>query len=282
VLLQAGKFATVFGNWVDRRDTWSHPFVTAPLPYENVTIVGDRGVVAGPAPFLARRDAADNKPAWLPVIWGPSYATGAGVLGVARDIEYAIELKSAALSSRPEAWEATPFDGTDPTWTARLGWRMDAAWRVGASLSDGPYLLREAAAGLPDGAGVNDFGQTTWGLDARYAHHRLEVWAEVIGSRFEVPNVGEVGTTSYYVELKRKLTVRSYGAVRWGQQFFDRIDDGSGATAAWDRDASRVEVALGYRLTRDLQCKVQVGHTDERGGSPNGDDLLALQCARRW
>ena len=39
--LQLGKFATAVGNWVPRHDSWLNPFITAPLPYENLTIVSD-------------------------------------------------------------------------------------------------------------------------------------------------------------------------------------------------------------------------------------------------
>jgi len=37
--LQAGKFATVIGNWVPRHLSWDNPFINAPLVYENVTAI---------------------------------------------------------------------------------------------------------------------------------------------------------------------------------------------------------------------------------------------------
>jgi hypothetical protein len=39
--LQVGKFATVVGNWVPRHFSWDNPFISAPLPYENLTGVWD-------------------------------------------------------------------------------------------------------------------------------------------------------------------------------------------------------------------------------------------------
>src|SRR4051812_25886521 len=39
--IQIGKFATVVGNWVERHHSWENPFITAPLPYENLTAVSD-------------------------------------------------------------------------------------------------------------------------------------------------------------------------------------------------------------------------------------------------
>ena len=48
--LQVGKFATVVGNFVKRHLSWENPFVTAPLPYENLTPVSDyRGAGQFPA-----------------------------------------------------------------------------------------------------------------------------------------------------------------------------------------------------------------------------------------
>ena len=35
--VRAGKFATVFGNWVPRHLAWDNPFITAPVPYSAST-----------------------------------------------------------------------------------------------------------------------------------------------------------------------------------------------------------------------------------------------------
>jgi hypothetical protein len=56
--VQAGKFATVFGKWVQRHDSWQNPFVTAPLAYENVTVITDQVAPGTPAAFLGRRSIA--------------------------------------------------------------------------------------------------------------------------------------------------------------------------------------------------------------------------------
>src|SRR6185436_4653817 len=41
--VQLGRFATIVGNWVPRHYSWDNPFVTAPVPYENVTAIWDSG-----------------------------------------------------------------------------------------------------------------------------------------------------------------------------------------------------------------------------------------------
>jgi hypothetical protein len=79
--LQAGKFATVVGSWVRRHDSWSNPFINAPIPYENVTTITDQAAPPGPAGFLARKVRPDQKGIWLPIVWGPSYTSGGSVFG---------------------------------------------------------------------------------------------------------------------------------------------------------------------------------------------------------
>src|ERR1044071_4076017 len=91
VNLQIGKFATVYGNWVKRHDSWNNPFINAPVPYENVTLVSDQSVPPSPAAFLARKSKPDQKNIWLPILWGPSYTSGASVFGTVESFDYAFE-----------------------------------------------------------------------------------------------------------------------------------------------------------------------------------------------
>src|SRR6267143_7232757 len=75
--LQAGKFATVIGNWVPRHLSWENPFINAPLIYENITPINDKSAPASPLDFISRFD--HEKYDFNPVIWGPSYASGVSV-----------------------------------------------------------------------------------------------------------------------------------------------------------------------------------------------------------
>ncbi|HEY5079932.1 MAG TPA: hypothetical protein VII43_08795, partial [Opitutaceae bacterium] len=95
--LQVGKFATVVGNWTPRHDSWDNPFITAPLPYENLTGIWDTDAVRSVDQLLAwagvlpRPDAGGaflEEYRNIPVIWGPSYATGAAIFGAIDKFEY--------------------------------------------------------------------------------------------------------------------------------------------------------------------------------------------------
>ena len=179
--LQVGKFATVVGNWVQRHLSWDNPFINAPLPYENIAIVSDQLIVPGTPAFLRRQQSPDNKPAWLPIIWGPDYASGASVFGSIAKFDYAFEIKNAALASHPELWDARDIGWEYPTFSGRLGLRPATEWNVGTSFSYGHYLSPEAedAAAFPSGKSLGDFHQLMVGSDLSYAWHHLQLWAEL-------------------------------------------------------------------------------------------------------
>jgi hypothetical protein len=198
--LQFGKFATVVGNWVARHDSWENPLITPPLPYANVTTVADGDPPTSPMDFLARRQLPDNKSDWVPVIWGPAYATGWAMSGAMAKFDYAFEVKNASISSHPDEWELSNNLWETPTYSGRLGFRPSPAWNHGVSFSIGPYLYSEAKPYLPPGKRLNDYDEITLDYDVSYAWHHWQFWAEVFLTRFEVPNVGNADVLTYYLE----------------------------------------------------------------------------------
>lgn len=280
--IEAGRMPSVVGNWIPRHLSWDNPFITAPAPYEDVLAITDNAAPPSPAAQLNRRNLPDNKFTWLPLIWGPVYASGAAVFGRLEWFEYAFEAKSAALSSRPSVWEDAADDFDHLTYGARLGARPAPEWAFGASFSHGPYLQELAEPTLPRGAGIDDFNQTTFGLDAAYQHHHWQLWAEVFHSTFEVPNVGDAEILSYYIEARYKFAPQWWLAARWNQSFSGELPNGKGGESDWDRDAWRVELALGHRFTERMQAKLQYSLGDKQGADQEGDHLLAAQVTLRF
>ncbi len=282
--LQIGNFATLIGNWVPRHDAWNNPFITAPVPYENVTIITDRTVPGASAGFLARRNVPDIKTAWLPLVWGPSYAAGAAVFGRLEKLDYGVEIKNASLSSRPTVWDARQLGWENPTVSGRIGYRPDAAWNFGSSFSHGAYLTPPAKSlpAFPAGKSPGDFPQITLAQDLSFAWHHWQLWAEVFETRFDVPNVGHADTVAYFLEAKYKLTPRLFGALRWNQQLFGQVPDGTGGRQPWDHDLWRVDTALGYRFDRHLQGKLQYSYSRQTGPFQQGEQLLAAQITVKF
>ena len=289
--LQVGKFATVVGTWALRHGSWDNPFITAPLPYENLTGLWDTnaahsaGEVLAWAGLVPRPDYGGEfllQYRNIPVIWGPSYSSGASVFGVVGKFDYAFELKNTALSSRPETWAPTETQWRNPSFGGRIGYRPDEMWSFGVSASAGPYLQPSAGPTLAPGRGLDQYLEIVVGQDASFAWHHLQVWAEVYEARFEIPEVGNADTQAYYVEAKYKFTPQFFGALRWNQQLFSNLPNPSAAPAPWSRNVERIDFGPGYRLTPHMQVKLQYSLEHQDADSQNWGDLIAVQFTLRF
>jgi hypothetical protein len=278
---QAGKFATVVGNWVPRHLPWDNPFINAPLVYENVTGIQDKYAPSSPL-YLIYSPYFYQKYTFNPVIWGPDYASGISVSGRLGQFDYAVEMKNASLSSRPESWYITENGFENPTFSSRIGFRPNEAWNFGFSGSEGPYFRREAEPMLPPGRDIGDYREFVLGQDISFAWHHLQLWAEVYEARFEVPNVGDADTLAYYVEAKYKFTPQFFGALRWNQQLFNKISNGIGGSEHWSPDLERIDAAVTYRFTPHAQLKLQYSFQHETSAPGHDNHLLATQFTVRF
>lgn len=289
--VQIGKFATVVGNWVPRHGSWENPFVTAPVPYENLTGIWD--VVAARSTttlFSWAHVGGNGSPATeyvekvlrTPIVWGPSYARGLAVFGDVEKFKYAFEVKSASLSSHPGTWQSNEDDWRHPTMSGRLGYRPNPMWNLGVSASTGTYLRPLATATLASGFHRGDYEQTVLAQDISFAWHHLQLWAEAYQARFAIPTVGDAETFSYYVEAKYKFMPRFFGAVRWNQQLFGTLPTVAGGVAHWGRETWRLDVAPTFRFTPHLQIKLQYSLQHERDGPREFSHLLATQLGLRF
>jgi hypothetical protein len=290
--IQAGKFATAVGNWARRHDSWDNPFIDAPLPYDGLLGIWDIRAPAsvetllywGHVPFDGVRkfgDGYSDKRFRLPIIWGPNYASGFSLLGDLGKVQYAIEIKNAALSSRPESWDLTSNNFANPTFSGRVGFRPNVMWDFGISGSVGSYLQPEAAPTLPSGQSIGDYQQILIGQDVAFAWHHIQLWAEVFETRFQVPNVGNADLLSYYLEAKYKVTPQLFVAARWNQQLYGSVPF-NGTTTGWGDDAWRVDAGLGYRFSAYLQLKLQCSFTHYHYDIQQGERLLAAQLTFRF
>jgi hypothetical protein len=274
--LQIGKFATVVGNFVERHLSWENPFITAPLPYENLTAVSDMDAPASFQAFVSGFVPTEDYN--IPLIWGPNYASGASAAGRIDKFEYAVEIKNSALGSRPKSWDATQIGFENPTFNGRVGFQPNEAWNFGFSASNGPYFRPEAAPTLPPGRSIGDYRELLLGQDISFAIHHLQLWAEFYETRFEVPRVGNVDTFAYYFEGKYKFTPQLFVALRWNQQLFATVN-GDGDSARWGRNIWRIDSAIAYRFTPHTQLKLQYSLQDESGRFSH---MLAAQFTVRF
>jgi hypothetical protein len=291
VSLQLGKFATIVGNWVNRHGSWENPFVNAPLPYENLTGIWDTEAVrsvnqllqwAHVRPGLTPAVLAGDKRLRVPVLWGPAYSTGVAVSGALGKFRYSTELKNAPISSRPVSWTKAKKWWTYPAAAARLGYLPNAMWNLGLSATTGTYLRPSAGPSLAAGFGRGDYRQEVLGADVAFAWRHWQVWAEIFRSRFAIPRIGDADTLAGYVEAKYKFTPQLFGAVRWNRQVFGTLSDGPRGLVHWGRDAWRVDVAPGYRLTPHVQLKLQYTLQHEAGAAPARAETVSTQFTVRF
>ncbi len=289
--LQLGKFATVVGNWVGRHLSWENPFITAPLPYANLTGIFDAEAARSAevlrywAHVAPPRPVPDEytDPLWrVPVIWGPSYTAGAAATGTLGRWDYAVEWKNASLSSRPYAWDPGRNEWQHPTFSGRLGYRPDEMWNFGLSASTGTYLRPAAAPTLAPGTDLDEYRETVLGQDLAFAWHHFQLWAECFEARFAIPLVGHADTLAYYVEAKYKFTPQFSGAGRWGQQQFGDVRTRDGRLVPWGSDVWRFEVAPTYRFTAHLEGKLQYSLQHNAVGRPVYSHLAAAQFVIRF
>ncbi len=285
--LQVGQFATIVGNWAPRHGSWDNPFITAPLPYENLTGIWDSEpahsarelfswshVNDGSGGFYG--DEYSDKHLRQPIVWGPSYTSGIAVFGRIGKFDYALDVKNSALSSRPEYWGAQKEQWQHPTVSARLGFRPSEMWNLGVSGSVGPYLNQDAIL-LGPGYSLRDYRQITLAQDFSFAWHQWQIWAEFYEARFEIPTIGNADTFAYYLETKYKFTPQFFGALRWNQQLFNRIDG-----QRWGRETWRIDTSAGYRFTPHTQLKLQHSFQKESNAPQSDNHILGVQFTVRF
>ena len=278
--IQIGKFATVVGQWTLRHDSWDNPFITAPLPYENLTSIWDSVAANSSDTLMEWYDSA--KYLRIPVIWGPSYATGLAISGRLGKFDYAAEVKNAPLSSRPHDWDLGEMNLSHPTLSGRVGWKPDQAWDLGLSASTGSYLTPEATESLPPGKGRGDYRQVTLAQDISYAWHHWQLWAEVFENRFEIPLVGNADALAYFIEAKYKFTPQFFGALRWNQEVYNHFSYEKQGSIPWSYDSWRLDAAITYRLSVHTQAKLQYSFLHQERAEYQDQSLLAAQFTVRF
>ena len=116
-------------------------------------------------------------------------------------------------------------------------------------------------------------------MEFLFEKDKTQIRGEFFHDTWEVDNVPDQAIDlSGYLEIKQKLLMGLYGAIRYGTIGYNKIRRASGALEPWDYDARRWQTALGYRLLRNLELKGEYmwNHTD--GPQQPRDNLFSLQC----
>lgn len=165
---------------------------------------------------------------------------------------------------------------------ARFAVHPTAGLVIGSSAARGPFVTDSAArAAVVDGRG-SDYLQTAWGGDVEYSRDYYMVRFESILSTWRVPAVGTptirdpLRAVATYLEGRYKIQPGVYIAGRIDYLGFSRIA-GSQRTDEWDAPVTRLEVAGGYSIQRNLLVKLGYQHNTRDGGRVKKQNLGAAQ-----
>jgi len=260
---QLGKSPTVVGNWVP--EFADNPFLLAPLPYASITGAGTQEVFQLSGQEIENRANAPGatihteKTDWSALIWGPAYSNGGSIFGSSNGFDYAFEIKNTSIGSAPDEWDFGEGDFSDPLLAGRIGYRPNAAWAYGLSLSHGPYL--DADAILAPGIDRGDLDQTLAVADVRWSRRNLIISGEAFFAEYD--RVEEnLQVFSYYIQGRYKLGPGMWLAGRFGQTLSNEVAVPSGGVAPWSPDLLRGELAFGWRATEQLSFKTQYTYTE--------------------
>jgi hypothetical protein len=272
---QVGKYASFFGAWSGQHDFFDDPFLLAPLPYSQLigvspTSPGSPLNTGGPVPLSLK-----SKDQWASMIWGAGYGIGGGAFGSTEHFDYALEVKNAALSSHPDAWQEIDF--SHPTVTARVGYRPDATWAFGLSASRGSWPEVKAA-----GIDRDDLVQNSLGLDVRWARHDWIVSGEVVLTEFETASSGDLQAASWFVQARYKVSPGVWLAARLGQMLANDAVGPGGAPFAWQSDVWRAEFGGGWRIRPNVLLKAGYTFTHTEDDPVAGEHLWGTGIGWRF
>ena len=140
-----------------------------------------------PSEHSARAASNTNPLIGEPDAYPPQYPWGAVVRGLVSRFDYHIAL--ASLPAVNTNYTPVPDPYLRPT--AGMGVSFGPAFRIGGTVTHGPYLGDTVSAQLPSGSRWQDYKQTVVAADLRLSKGYVEARAEVNWSAYDVPTVAD-------------------------------------------------------------------------------------------
>ena len=276
--IQVGRVPPTFGAFARRTYAGDNPLIGYPLAYQYMTTMRADALAANVDELLRKRSTG-----WLFRYSVGERAPGGGVALVSAfrwDTGIQIHATSGMIGVTAAVTAGTvsnPLfhdDNSGRQLAGRVELRPVAGFVAGASLARGPFLSRAAARAatgtLADGHD-REFTQTAWGADLEYSRDHYLLRFETIASAWRLPAVEKpalpesLGALSTAIEGRYKLRPRLYAAARFDRLGFSDVT-GTAETLPWDAPVTRIEVAMGYSLQRNLLLKLAYQHNRRDGG----------------
>lgn len=260
--IQAGVLGTLIGNVTARRSSKYNPMIQLPIMYDYFTAVQDNAYLETTGLVQTR-----GKGAGLRILHLGVYSPGAELFFTfAEKVDLNLALYNSAPSNPYMVNEARQLN-----YAGRIGLRPFLGLNVGLSLSHGPYMGDHGNRSID----LKDTMQRMIDLDFSFERGHFSLFGEVVRNSWRLPKVeNDLSVSGYYVEPKYKFHPRWYGAVRIGQLFFDKLDNGE----PWDDDIFRTEFSIGYYVERETLAKLVIQRNRTDRIDPD-DDYVALQLS---
>jgi len=268
--VQVGRIPPVFGASARRGYGADNPLIGSPLAYQYLTSLRSDSLPASADDLLVMRGRGwrtrytIGSTAWdrgLPVIAGDRWDTGVEVRIGREPVSLTAAVSQGTLSD-PRVHD----DNGGKQASGRVEVRPALGLVLGASVSRGEYVSREAGRALPVEPRRESYRQDGFGVDLEYARGYWLLRSETVLSRWAIPQVAPPLVTDSlrawgtFVEARYKIRPGLFAAARVDHLGFSRVSGTlfEGRPTPWDAPVSRAEAGGGYNLWRNVLLKVAV------------------------
>jgi adenylate cyclase len=282
--IQAGKMASLFGEYALRHRTEQDPFIRPPLVNDYRTVMpATMGADAAEA-FLDWKNHGEARAAGSPVIWAVPYQWTVAALGGAGPLGYRLALTNSAPASPPLAWEwsgraanlgASPVVG--------LSLQASPSLQISASWTQGPFLA-PGATNLHSDQVFSYYEQEIVSAGVAWLKGPASLRFESFFERWKVPRIEpRAKDVAFYIEGQVDLMPGLWVAGRFNRIDFLDLDIDRPTTLPgpddlqWDYDVNRLQLAVGYRLARNAELRAEYDWTTTAGPRDPSDNLLSVQ-----
>lgn len=246
--LKAGMIPSPFGNYGLRSSYFNlNPLIGVPLMWHHRTHLEGDSYATRDALLVNR--AKDH--GYLPIGYDACWEIGWELFGELGMLEYSLALTEGTMSNPTER------DNDGRQVIVKMGLNPLIGIRFGASIASGPYLSPTAADTLY--VKVEDYAATAAGLYFELKTGFIQLYSEFITSTWESPYIDSdelLTLYSGYLEGRYDILPNLYVAARADiVEYSKLLNADQTGEETWGDPLRRVELGLGYRLTREVLIK---------------------------
>lgn len=282
--VQAGKIPWPIGVWGPRTYSDKNRLIGSPLMYQYHTALAWDAVPMSADVLIA---ASGTGQSGLDYGGGHSYGMvvvddrwwdfGAAALGSVNGFEFSLGATQSSPGWPEPNRDDTPGHGV----LGRIGAAPLPGLRLGVSGSYGPWMPAWSEWGVPPGASLRDYVETTRMADAAVSFDRLELQAEGFDKTWETLRTGTLRVRGGYLEASAMMPAGWWLAARGEMMRFSEVTPSSGSPRPWDDDVDRVEVGAGYRFSSEARAKLawQLNRWRAPGEADRREAMLAASLS---